>query len=200
MIYLLRHGQTHFNLERRIEGSLDSPLTSLGREQMRAAGERLRGMLAPEMRDGEADYQILSSPQPRAHQSALILREALGQEGPVITDARLAEVGCGSWEKHHYASICARDPLVEEEPTFLSAWAHHCLDGEGLDDAVERLWGWLRWAGNARLIVVGHGISGAILRALYTGEGRDAMLLHHTIEPDCIHRLERGWVEEIAVG
>ena len=36
MIYLLRHGQTGYNLERRIQGRCDSPLTSLGREQARA--------------------------------------------------------------------------------------------------------------------------------------------------------------------
>ena len=43
MIYLLRHGQTEYNLERRIQGSIDSPLTSLGRQQATAMG----GQAAP---------------------------------------------------------------------------------------------------------------------------------------------------------
>jgi broad specificity phosphatase PhoE len=194
MMYLLCHGQTHFNIEQRIEGSLDSPLTSLGREQARVMGERLGQML-----DGDAEFELVASPQPRALESAQILREAAGIDRPVISDARLVEVGCGSWEKHHFASICARDPVVEQEPTFLAAWAHHCVDGEGFDDAVERLWGWLRWAGNRKLVVVGHAVSGSILRALYVGEGRDALLTQHMLGPDSIYRLERGWAEAIPV-
>jgi probable phosphoglycerate mutase len=193
MIYLLRHGQTEFNLERRIQGSLDSPLTSLGRDQAAAMGEKLRNML-----DG-GDFDIVTSPQRRAYDSALLVREAARMDKPVIADARLQEVGCGSWEKHHFASICARDPLVEDEPTFMSAWANHCSDGEGLDAAVERLWGWLCWAGNRDLVVVGHGVAGSILRALYVGEGRDAMLRYNSARQDVIYRLDMGWAEEILV-
>jgi broad specificity phosphatase PhoE len=197
-LYLLRHGQTHFDLEQRIEGSGDSPLTSLGRDQARAMGGKLRGMLET-AEGGDADYEIICSPQPRAYDSALLVREAWGIDRPVITDARLVELGCGSWEKHHFASIQGRDPLVEDEPTFLAAWAHHCVDGEGLDEAVERLWGWLRWAGNRKLVVVGHGLAGSMLRALYVGEGRDDMLKYEAIMPGQFHRLENGWAEEIAV-
>ncbi|MBB5888215.1 histidine phosphatase family protein [Lactovum miscens] len=38
-IYLMRHGQTVFNLQHRIQGWTDSPLTGLGRYQAREAGE-----------------------------------------------------------------------------------------------------------------------------------------------------------------
>ncbi len=193
MIYLLRHGQTAFNLEQRVQGTLDSPLTSLGRDQATAMGERLRVLL-----DGDTEFELIASPQARAQESALLVRAAAGIDKPVIADARLMEVGFGSWEKHHFASICGRDPLVDAEPTFISAWAHHCVDGEAFDDAVERLWGWLRWAGNRKLVVVGHGVAGSILRALYVGEGREAMMAYHSAQQDRFHRLERGWVEEIA--
>jgi probable phosphoglycerate mutase len=195
MIYLLRHGQTGYNLERRIQGRCDSPLTSQGREQCRAMGEKLRELLGE-----DNDFEIIASPQDRAHQSAQIVREAAGLDCPVITDARLVEVGAGSWEKHHFASICARDPMVEAEPCFLSAWAKHCTDGEGLDAAMERLWGWLRWAGNRNLVVVGHGVAGSILRALYVGEEREAMLRYHSSPQDRFHRLHGGWAEEVPVG
>lgn len=194
MIYLLRHGQTEYNLERRIQGSHDSPLTSLGREQAQAMGRTLRDLL-----DGAEDFDLVCSPQGRAMESAQIVREAAGIITPVISDARLCEVGCGSWEKHHFASICARDPLVEDEPCFLSAWANYCTDGEGLDPAVERLWGWLCWAGKRDLVVIGHGVAGSILRALYVGEDRDGMLRYHSARQDVIYRLDGGWAEEIPV-
>nr|MEA2799832.1 hypothetical protein [Phenylobacterium sp.] len=38
MIYLVRHGQTEFNRERRIQGHVDSPLTELGVRQAKAVG------------------------------------------------------------------------------------------------------------------------------------------------------------------
>ena len=41
-LYLMRHGQTLFNLRRKIQGSCDSPLTELGREQAKVAGEFLK--------------------------------------------------------------------------------------------------------------------------------------------------------------
>ncbi|MEO5707220.1 MAG: histidine phosphatase family protein [Alteraurantiacibacter sp.] len=194
MIYLLRHGQTDFNLERRIQGRLDSPLTGEGRVQAEVMGRTLRDLLA-----GATDFEIVAAPEECTNESAAIVREATGLTCPVITDARLQEVSCGSWEHHHFASICARDPMVEAEPCFLAAWARHCTDGEGLDAAMERLWGWLRWAGNRNLVVVGHGVAGSILRALYVGEEREAMLRYHSARQDRFHRLESGWAEEIVV-
>ena len=46
-LYVLRHGQTVYNLQKRVQGHCDSPLTELGVEQARAAGrwiasERIR--------------------------------------------------------------------------------------------------------------------------------------------------------------
>lgn len=35
--YLMRHGQTRFNVQQRIQGASDSPLTELGIEQAKAA-------------------------------------------------------------------------------------------------------------------------------------------------------------------
>jgi len=37
--YLMRHGQTLFNVRRKIQGACDSPLTNLGIEQAQIAGE-----------------------------------------------------------------------------------------------------------------------------------------------------------------
>lgn len=41
-LYLMRHGQTLFNLRRKIQGACDSPLTELGIEQAKIAGEYLK--------------------------------------------------------------------------------------------------------------------------------------------------------------
>ena len=44
-LYLMRHGQTEFNVAKRVQGRCDSPLTELGRDQARAAGRWLAGCL-----------------------------------------------------------------------------------------------------------------------------------------------------------
>lgn len=66
---LVRHGETEWNAERRVQGRSDNPLNETGRSQVRAAAEVLR--------DSEWDF-IVSSPLLRARQSAQILSSALG--------------------------------------------------------------------------------------------------------------------------
>ena len=193
MIYLLRHGQTEYNVERRIQGRCDSPLTELGKDQARAMGAKLRGLL-----DGAEGFEVIASPLVRAATSAEIVREAMGIEQRVIHDHRLQEVGCGSWEKHHLDTIGARDPRVGAAPCFLAAWASYCTDGEQLDEAIARLSGWLGWAEGRNLVVVSHGVAGGLLRALYAGVGRDRMLEMRSVPQDRFHRLHDGHVEEIA--
>ena len=193
MIYLLRHGQTEFNTERRIQGRCDSPLTELGKAQARAMGETLRPLL-----DSAARFELVSSPQPRALSSAELVAEAAGFDGRIITDERLQEIGCGSWEKHRFAMLAQRDPLIGDAPNFLSAWAQYCRDGEGLEAASDRLASFLRWAEGRSLVVVSHGCAGSILRALYVGADREAMLQSHSAPQDRFHRLHEGTVEEIA--
>jgi hypothetical protein len=76
VIYLLRHGQTEYNTERRIQGRCDSPLTELGRKQAAAMGETLRGLIA-----GADDFAVVSSPLPRAYSSAELVAEESGIAG-----------------------------------------------------------------------------------------------------------------------
>jgi broad specificity phosphatase PhoE len=193
VIYLLRHGQTEYNAERRIQGRCDSPLTELGRTQARAMGEKLHELL-----EGQGGFTVVSSPQPRALGSAEVVAEHAGIAGPIVTDARLQEIGCGSWEKHRWASLAERDPLIGKAPNFLAAWAQYCTDGEGLDGASDRLASFLNWAEGKDLVVVSHGCAGAILRALYAGVDLAGLLQTRSARQDHFHRLHDGEVEEIA--
>jgi broad specificity phosphatase PhoE len=72
-MYLLRHGQSYFNLHfnetRRDPGIEDPELTPLGHEQARAAAEKLRGKTLT---------RIVVSPYTRALQTAEPLRAARG--------------------------------------------------------------------------------------------------------------------------
>lgn len=164
-MYLVRHGQTVFNLERRHQGYIDSPLTELGREQARRAGIALAALLDP------PDTVVFSSPLGRAFQTAKIVAEAVAIERPIIVDPDLMEIGMGSCEGITEAEMAKRwpeskIPSTGEGMSFLSP------DGETLEALAERLSRALRRIGNhgaPSRIVVSHGISSRVMRALYLG-------------------------------
>lgn len=87
-LFLVRHGETAWNVEHRLQGASDIPLNDNGRAQARAAAPAL-ATLAPVKR-------IVSSDLSRALETAHILAEAMGAE--VVTDARLRERSYGVWE------------------------------------------------------------------------------------------------------
>lgn len=71
-IALVRHGQTDWNLERRIQGSSDIPLNDTGRAQARAAG----ALLSARRWDG-----VHASPMGRAIESGRIIAQVIGLGG-----------------------------------------------------------------------------------------------------------------------
>jgi 2,3-bisphosphoglycerate-dependent phosphoglycerate mutase len=91
---VLRHGQTAWNAEHRIQGQLDVPLDATGRWQ----AERLAQALAD-----EPLAAIYSSDLQRALATAQALAERTG--APLRTDAQLRERGFGIFEGHTYADI-----------------------------------------------------------------------------------------------
>ena len=192
MIYLLRHGQTEFNAERRIQGRCDSPLTALGREQAAALGR----LLGAELGEARHSVPIVSSPLGRAMASAEIVRAHAGIAAPIVTDERLSEIGCGSWERLTRTEIAALHPGFENADHFMEAWRDHCLDGESLGEAMARAEDWLCWAEGRTVVAVAHGVIGIILRALHEGIDSENMLAMPCPQ-DRIYRLAGGTVIEL---
>ena len=79
LLTLLRHGETDWNLQRRIQGSSDIPLNETGRAQARAAGLRLAD-------ESPADLPIVmaASSLSRAQETAQIIADVLEVDPPVI--------------------------------------------------------------------------------------------------------------------
>lgn len=73
-LYLVRHGQTQFNLQHRVQGRCDSPLTERGLEQAHRAARWLSG-------HGVAPGAVYSSPLGRAFRTAEVLRDDLIADG-----------------------------------------------------------------------------------------------------------------------
>jgi len=74
ILTLVRHGETDWNREGRIQGSTDIPLNDEGRAQARAAAELLASETAGDVR------VVVSSDQVRAAETADIIAAALGVE------------------------------------------------------------------------------------------------------------------------
>jgi broad specificity phosphatase PhoE len=85
-LLLIRHGESQGNVEGRLQGHADFPLSELGREQARALARRLQ-------REAWALAAVYTSDLSRAAETAEILGRALG--APVVTDERLREYDAG---------------------------------------------------------------------------------------------------------
>jgi len=189
VIYLVRHGQTEFNRERRLQGHVDSPLTELGVRQARAVGRLLRDLV------GDArGWRIVSSPLGRTRATAAIVAEAL-DEADIELDARLMEISCGDWDGRLRSEIAAAHPT-----TFTVAGGIFDLPtGEPYEQMAARLSGWLSDLppeDERRVIAVSHGVAGRVLRGLYTGLSREDLSIQD-VPQDAIFALKDGRVERL---
>jgi broad specificity phosphatase PhoE len=109
-IYYIRHGETEWNAEGRLQGVQDVPLTEVGRQQSVRAGHILADLLA---RDhlSKAQLAFVASPLGRARQTMELARGALNLPlSGYALDDRLREIGYGEWEGSTLAEAQAQDP------------------------------------------------------------------------------------------
>lgn len=86
-LYLTRHGQTLWNLENRLQGWGDSPLTEKGISNAMSLRERLKKI---------SFYEVYASPLGRTTETALIVSGF--EKDKIIFDKNLMEMRLGSWE------------------------------------------------------------------------------------------------------
>jgi broad specificity phosphatase PhoE len=194
VIYLVLHGETEWNRERRFQGRLDSPLTPTGREQAGRAGQILARLI-----DDPSAWTLTSSPLGRARETAGVIGDALGIEpGAIELDERLAEFDLGSWSGLTRAAIEARWPRMLDDASRYD-WYFRSPDGETLADLTERLRGWLADVGQTgqSKIAVTHGVASRVLRGLYAGLAVEAAIALE-ISRDVIFRLSAGSIDRIS--
>lgn len=96
---LWRHGRTHYNVEGRFQGQLDTHLDGIGQEQA-AAGAQLLSRLQPTL--------LVTSDLSRAAQTAAALHRLCGLQA--IEDPRLREHDVGQWANLTCDQVAARFP------------------------------------------------------------------------------------------
>ncbi len=190
VIYLLRHGQTEFNAERRMQGHCDSPLTALGESQARAMGATLRAELAD-----PADWPIYASPLGRTMQTATWVAKELGiPSSTILPESRLIEVCFGDWEMQQVDTLHRRYPALATQVDW-HFQAPHC---EPYAAVVARIEQWLNDPElPPRMIVVAHGLLGRILRGVYAKMDFTA-LWQQDMPQDAFFRLQDGVITRLA--
>ena len=103
LLYLIRHGESSYNSEGRIQGQSDTPLSELGRRQGLAVAAAF-GAQAATQRIGA----LFASPLSRALDTARPLADAL--DLPIQTDDRLKEIHAGVFQGLIWPEIHERYP------------------------------------------------------------------------------------------
>ena len=139
---MARHGETDWNVERRVQGKSDRPLNDTGRAQARALAEAL---------EEEPLDAIYSSDLVRAHETARFVAERKGLGVTVVPDLR--EKDFGTWEGLTDIEIRRRFPDASTGPSWGDGETPHELSSRVLA-ALERI---AEAHPGGRVLVVSHG-------------------------------------------
>ncbi len=155
-VFVLRHGETEWNAQGRMQGAMDSPLTAAGMAQARVQGRILH-------KAGAAEWAWYSSPQGRAAATARLAR---GSRRGITSDPRLAEITIGTWTGRARSDIMAEAPHLFEDDDL--GWYDHAPGGEGLEALFQRTRTFLDDL-TAPSVIVTHGITSRVLRCHLSG-------------------------------
>ncbi len=155
-LYVIRHGETEWNTEKRFQGRADSELTEKGVKDAQLLNERLL----------EVEFnRIISSPNNRTMKTAMLVK---GDKAvPIETDERLLEMHLGEWQG-------LRDDEIKKQypEKYHSYWnepdSYESIGGENFFDVKNRIANFLldleKTKPTGNVLVVTHGV---VIKALY---------------------------------
>lgn len=114
LLYVIRHGQTDYNREARLQGARDIPLNDTGRAQARANGRALAALSDLELPLDKFDW--VASPLGRTRETMELVRGAAGLDpSRYRTDPLLVELSFGDWEGYTLDEVAETAPdLIAE--------------------------------------------------------------------------------------
>lgn len=182
-LYLTRHGQTEWNVQKRMQGRNNSPLTQLGMQQAEKLGDYLK--------DVSFDC-IYSSASPRALHTAELLR---GERNiPIETSEELMEISLGEWEGMTFS-----DAEKQYPEQFHNFWhqpeRYFRVDSESFEQLRQRISNEIERIAdkhpNETVLVVAHGM---VLKTLFTyfkQQSINEIALSPHIHSACVCQVER---------
>lgn len=154
-IYYIRHGETEWNADGRLQGTQDIPLNSLGRKQATDAGNILAALFA---RDGRSEQSLafVASPLGRARSTMELVRGSLRLPPcDYAIDDRLREIGYGDWEGSTLVQMQASDPELFAKRQ-AAKWTVSPPGGESYVEVQARVSDWYSQL-TADTVAVAHG-------------------------------------------
>ena len=154
-MYILRHGMSFANQQHMVSGSQDTPLTDLGRRQVKLAAQNARIF----------DFDgIVSSPLSRAYESACIIADELGYpRSKIVVLDDLTERHLGAAEGRPYEAVHTASPNIED------------IEGDATIEPIEvffaraeRVLAHLKRLPAKRVLIVCHNGIGRMLRVVAT--------------------------------
>jgi len=125
-LYITRHGQTEWNVQERIQGWFDSPLTNYGKDQAQALCKRLSNI---------PFIAAYSSPSGRALKTAHFILD--GHQTPLFIKHELKEINVAEWQGMQIEKIKQEFPISYDN-YFHHAERFESLEGENFFDVLER--------------------------------------------------------------
>ncbi len=159
-LYILRHGETLWNLQERMQGGLDSSLTDKGHAQAARMAKLLQ-----ERGVGPKDFDLWSSPKGRARETARYVEEATGLVAQVDEDLR--EISVGDWVGLDKAEIEAKWPAPNPNEDFIDFYAR-APNGDSFEAFWDRMGGVIARIKKPTVIVT-HGMTSRFLRTRVLG-------------------------------
>lgn len=185
-IWFIRHGETDWNREGRLQGQRDIPLNDLGRRQAADAGRRLAAAL-PE--PGRLPWLV--SPLARTVETAVLARTAIGLEPPgFVTDERLMELTFGRWEGHTWHDLKKRERDLARARK-ADKWNFVPPGGESYALLAKRIAPWLAATPDESVVVAHGGVARVLLTMVGGVKPADAPFLD--IRQGEVLRLETGF-------
>lgn len=171
-IVFVRHGETDWNIEGRLQGQRDIPLNDKGRGQARRNGEAILAAM-PEA----AGYDFVASPLERSRETMEIARLAMKLDPSAYhLDERLREITFGEWEGFTTAELRKSVPaLVKAREQ--DKWGFLPPGGESYRLLSERVDAWLAGITRATVAVSHGGVGRVLLRRFLDLDPHEAVTM-----------------------
>ncbi|WP_321499106.1 histidine phosphatase family protein [Breoghania sp.] len=163
-LIFIRHGETPWNAEGRLQGQREIDMSDVGRAQARRNGQAVRRFFEGCGQDPE-DFAFIASPMRRTCETMRLVRGELGLD-PEAFERRdvLRELTFGAWEGFTMAELKQSD-RAGVRARRADKWGFRPPEGESYADLSIRIGGWLETA-DRDAVVVAHGGVLRVLRGL----------------------------------
>jgi broad specificity phosphatase PhoE len=192
-LYYIRHGETDWNAEARLQGQREIPINAKGREQARHCGGILRDLFARDALD-PAQFDFVASPLGRTRETMQIVRGELGLDpADYRMDDRLTEISFGKWEGFTLDELRRLSPAAVDERE-ADKWGFTPPEAESYRTMSLRVIAWYRDLARDSVVVAHGGVLRGLLVQLGLSSSVEAPFLDITqgvvfaIEPGNIAR------------